>query len=58
MNYEWQPTTHRPALEAVAELLLWAGYDRIADEIYAVIESDATEVGRQTEEWREAFEQG
>lgn len=55
MNHEWQPTTHRPALEAVAELLLWAGYDRIADEIYAVTESDSANADKTAGEWKDAF---
>jgi hypothetical protein len=44
MENDWQPVTHLPALEAVAELLLWAGFDRLADEIYAVIEEDTNDL--------------
>lgn len=39
MQDSWQPVTHRPGLEAIAELLLWAGWDRLADQIYAAIEA-------------------
>lgn len=40
MENSWQPVTNRPALEVIAELLLWAGWDRLADEIYSAIEAD------------------
>jgi hypothetical protein len=35
---DYEPVTDMPAIEAVAALLLWAGWDRAADAIYAAIE--------------------
>lgn len=56
MQDSWQPVTHRPGLEAIAELLLWAGWDRLADEIYAAIEASADDTTAETDpEWTEAF---
>lgn len=56
MQDSWQPVTHRPGLEAIAELLLWAGWDRLADEIYAAIEASTDNTTAETDpEWTEAF---
>lgn len=57
MENSWQPVTNRPALEALAELLLWAGWDRLADEIYYAIECQETGSGKPANdsEWQEAF---
>lgn len=47
MQNQNMPAHDREKLEAIAELLLWVGWDRVADRIYAQLEAEA---------WREVFD--
>ena len=47
--------TSRPVLAEIAEALLWLGYDRAADAIYAAIEDAEAEADAERSEWAEAF---
>lgn len=51
------PAHDSQTLEAVAEILLWLGFDRVADAIYADLGCDNTgDYDRTAGTWGEAFD--
>lgn len=56
MQNQDMPAHDRETLEAIAELLLWIGWDRIADRIYEQIEAMGDPLGYACPgEWDEVF---